>query len=175
MNIKITKFSSLIFSALFTAILCIVSQIIIPTPFGIPFTLQTFIIAFCGFLLGTSRSVSAIAVYITLGAVGLPVFSQFRGGAQFLFSATGGYIIGFLILAAACGMAERLLKDIFKITVSIIGLLICHLIGVSVFYLVSNTSFLQSAVISSLPFIIKDIISVIAAFYLAKKLKKQRL
>ncbi len=174
MKIKNSKLSGVVFSALFAAVLCIVSQIAIPTPFGIPFTLQTFAVALCGYLLSVSCSVSVVMVYITLGVIGLPVFSHFRGGAQLLFSSTGGFLIGFLILAAACSFTEKLPKDILKIASGLIGLIVCHLIGITVFSLVSNSPFFEAALVSSLPFLIKDIVSVITAFYIAKKLKKQR-
>ena len=173
MKIKNKKLLNLIFAALFAAVLAVTSQIAIPTPMLVPITLQIFIIALGGYLLGTTTSLSSVAVYITLGAVGLPVFSHFRGGAQILFSATGGFIIGFLILAAACGLSGKLKRDISKIAISLLGLLLCHLCGTAVFSIITNTPFFESFMVSSLLFLIKDIILVILAFYISKKIKQR--
>lgn len=174
MKIKKGKLTSAIEAALFTAIICIVSQIAIPTPLNVPITLQTFAIALCGYWLGLKWGLAATAVYIILGAVGLPVFSFFRGGTQVLTSATGGFIIGFLILSASCGIASRFKKTSLKLLLGIVGLLICHMIGILQFSFVSNTTLFEAAAVSSLPFLIKDIILVIASYPIAKKYKKQR-
>lgn len=170
---KNKKLLNLIFSALFAAVLAITSQIAIPTFISVPITLQTFIIALGGYLLGTATSLGSVLVYITLGAVGLPVFSHFRGGAQILFSATGGFILGFLALAAACGLSHKLQKDISKISLSLFGLLLCHICGTAVFSTVTSTGFFKSFIASSLLFLIKDIILVILAFYISKKFKQR--
>ena len=53
---------ALIFSALFTAVLCVFSQIAIPTP-AIPITLQVFGVALCGYLLGARLSVLSVAPF----------------------------------------------------------------------------------------------------------------
>lgn len=174
MKLNKPKFAGAISAALFTAIICIISQIAIPSPLGVPFTLQTFAIALCGYLLGVKWSVCAVVVYILIGAIGVPVFSSFRGGAQALISATGGFIIGFLFLSAACSISVKLKRDIFKILLSLGGLLLCHMIGALQFGIVSEIGFFKAFMISSLPFLIKDIISVIAAFYIANKIIKKR-
>ena len=84
------------FAALFTAITAALSQAAIPTPFGVPLTLQTFAVALCGYVLGIKWGLASIITYILLGVFGVPVFSGFKGGAQVLFGATGGFIFGFL-------------------------------------------------------------------------------
>lgn len=173
MKIKNKKLLKLIFAALFAAVLAVTSQIAIPTPLLVPITLQTFIIALGGYLFGTTTTLSGVMVYITLGVIGLPVFSGFRGGAQVLFSATGGFIIGFLILAATCGLSIKLKRDILKIALSLLGLLLCHLCGTAVFSIVTNTPFFEAFMVSSLLFLIKDIILVILAVFISKKIKQR--
>ena len=55
------------FAALFTAITAALSQAAIPTPFGVPLTLQTFAVALCGYVLGIKWGLASIITYILLG------------------------------------------------------------------------------------------------------------
>ena len=84
----------------------------VTVPFGpVPFTLQTFAVMFALFALAPSEALAAIACYLVLGAVGLPVFSGFKGGIASLLGPTGGFIVGFLVAAAiALGVAYLLRK-----------------------------------------------------------------
>ncbi len=80
--------------AMFAAIMAVCSWISIPAP--VPFTLQTMAVFLAVGLLGGKRGTIAVAIYILLGAVGLPVFAGFSGGLGTLLGLTGGYIFGFL-------------------------------------------------------------------------------
>ena len=90
----------------------------ISVPMMIPFTLQTF-------------AVCLISGYILLGAIGIPVFSGFRGGPGALLGATGGYIVGFFFTALTVGLAVK--KFGFKLPVLLIsmalGILLCYAFG----------------------------------------------
>jgi biotin transport system substrate-specific component len=99
---KKEKIKSITYVALFVAIIAVVSQIAIPMPSLVPITLQTLVIAMCGYLLGLKRGLVAIIVYIALGAVGAPVFSSFQGGFSVLIGYTGGFIWGFIPLVILC-------------------------------------------------------------------------
>ena len=82
--------------ALFAVLLAVCGWIALPLP-PIPATLQTFGVFAALLFLGGRNGTCAVAVYLLLGAVGLPVFSGFRGGLGVLLEAPGGYLIGFLI------------------------------------------------------------------------------
>lgn len=163
---------ALIFSALFTAVICVFSQIAIPTPI-IPVTLQIFAVCLCGYLLGVKFSLLSVLCYILLGAVGLPVFYGFQGGAQHLFSFTGGFIFGFLPLALCCGVFTKSKSEILKISFGILGVLICHLIGVLQFCLVSSNGFFESFLVASLPYLLKDIPLCVIAYYVVKFISRK--
>ncbi len=66
--------------ALFTALIAVLAQISIPLPGGVPLTLQTFAVPLAGLVLGSKRGTIATAVYVLLGAVGVPVFAGFSVG-----------------------------------------------------------------------------------------------
>ena len=158
----------LITAALFTAITAVLSQTAIPTPFDVPLTLQTFAVALCGYVLGLAST----AAYILLGTVGVPVFSGFRGGVQVLFGATGGFIFGFLFLTGLCGVGVLIKNKYLKILPGFAGLAICHIWGSLQYALIYKMKFVPAFLLVSAPYLIKDIISVAAAFLLAVYIKK---
>ena len=162
---------SLIFAALFTAIICVFSQIAVPTPV-LPVTLQVFGVCLCGYVLGAKFSLLSVLCYILLGAVGLPVFYGFQGGAHHLLSLTGGFILGFLPLTLCCGIFNNSKSNLLKILFGVFGVLVCHLIGVLQFSFVSSNSFFESFIIASLPYLLKDIPLCVLAFYIAKFIKR---
>ncbi len=162
----------LIFSALFTAVICVFSQIAIPTP-TMPITLQIFGVCLCGYLLGVKYSFFSILCYVALGAIGLPVFYGFQGGVHHLLNFTGGFIFGFLPLAFCCGISLKFKHNLVKIVLSVIGVLICHTIGVLQFSFVSSNGLFESFLVASLPYLIKDIPLCIIAFYIAKILNRK--
>lgn len=89
---------------MFCAVLTAISQISLPMPTGVPVTIQLFGVALVGAVLGWKRAVYTTVVYILLGAVGIPVFSNFRGGLSVLTGVTGGYILAWPVMAALCGI-----------------------------------------------------------------------
>ena len=173
MNNTKPKLAEVALSALFVAIICVLAQIIIPTPWGVPFTLQIFAVCLCGYLLGVKIAVSSVGAYILLGLIGLPVFSGFKGGIHSLLGITGGFIFGFLAVAFFCGVAKNVKQKYLKILFSAVGIILCHIIGVLQLSLVSKAGFFESFVTASLPFILKDILLIFAAYFVAKILEKR--
>jgi biotin transport system substrate-specific component len=174
---KNKNLSTLIFCALMTACACVLSQIVIPTPFGVPLTLQTFIFALTGFVLGARFGISVSLLYIIMGAIGLPVFSGFRGGIGCIFGdLTGGFLIGFIPLTALCGIKQYVFHKkhgrLLSVAFGSLGVVLCHICGVSFYSAISGIPFLESTVIVSLPFILKDMIFVFLAYLLSGKIIK---
>lgn len=89
------------------AVVAVASQLYIPIQ-PVPITMQTLAVLLVGSTLGALRGTLAMLLYMGLGLVGLPVFSEGASGAAVLFGATGGYIIGFAFAAALTGwLAQR--------------------------------------------------------------------
>ncbi|WP_308289460.1 biotin transporter BioY [Mumia sp. zg.B17] len=70
---------------------------------GVPITLQTFAVMLTGCLLGPVRGFAAVALYLTLGAIGLPVFAEHSAGLGAFTSVSAGYLISFPFAAALGG------------------------------------------------------------------------
>lgn len=169
-NIKTIQ--SIAVASVFTAIICISAQISVPMPYGVPVTLQTFAVALCGYCLGAKKSLMSIVAYILIGLAGVPVFSNFNGGAAALFGKTGGFIFGFIFLILSCGFAEKIDRKILKILTGMGGIILCHLTGIIWFSFLTKSSLFSSAVMVSIPFILKDVVSVVLAELLSERLKK---
>lgn len=162
------------FSALFAAFFAVCAWISFPMPSGISLTLQTFGIAFGGYMLGAGWGTAAYAVYLLVGAVGFPVFSAFGSGIGQLLGVTGGYLIGFFGLVALCGAARKINNIPLRLLLGFSGLAVCHLCGILQFSRISGNGFLASAAVATLPYIAKDLISVAAAAFAAQLLLKRQ-
>ena len=88
---------------LLAACLCILAPVSFPIGV-IPISLATFAIYIIASLLVWHNTVLVILVYIVIGAVGLPVFSGFRGGFSILLGYTGGYIFGYILMGLAISL-----------------------------------------------------------------------
>jgi len=171
------KLYFLIQSALFAAIIAVLAQLAIPMHNGVPITLQTFAIALCGFFLGI-KAIVPVMIYILMGAVGMPVFANLKGGIGIITGATGGFIIGFMPMSILCGTsklfkinslksASSIIKIIISIIISLVGLAICHCMGAFHFAKFTNKAFIDVLPLVSYPFILKDVLSIIFAYILA--------
>ena len=67
------------FTALSIAIIAVSAWITIPVG-PVPFTLQMFAVTLAILVLTPKQAIGAIAGYLALGAIGVPVFSGMRGG-----------------------------------------------------------------------------------------------
>lgn len=156
-----------VFTGVLAALLAVLSQISIPLPSGVPITLQTFSVALCGFVLGPVMGTAAVAVYLALGAVGLPVFAGFSGGFGVFVNLTGGFLWGFLPMAFVTGVGAKLQNKFLSISMGIAGMFICHVCGIVQFAIVMDMPLIQAFLVASAPYLIKDIISVGLAYFVA--------
>ena len=91
---------SVVFIALTIAIMAVSAWITISLG-PIPFTLQMFALTFAIVVLEPKECLCAVAGYLVLGAIGVPVFSSMRGGIGVLMGPTGGFLWGYFFGAAA--------------------------------------------------------------------------
>ena len=90
--------------ALLTAL---AAQVSVPL-WPVPVTGQTLAVLLVGMTLGAMRGGLSMVLYVALGIVGLPVFSDASSGWGVLAGPTGGYLIGFIASAVLTGwLAQR--------------------------------------------------------------------
>lgn len=164
--------------SVFAVLIALCSWITIPM--AVPFTMQTFGI-FCALgVLGGKRGTLSVIIYILLGAVGLPVFSGFKGGVSALFGVTGGYIAGFVFTALGYWLITKIFgtKKYVKIIAMAAGLLLCYAFGTAWFVLVySKTNgaigVLQALSMCVFPFIIPDAVKIALAVFVSNAVRKK--
>ena len=99
------KLKRMMFAALFAALTAAVSWFKIPLPFTpVPITLQTLVVLLSGAMLGAYYGALAMILYITVGALGLPVFAGGGSGFGALLGPTGGYLFSYPLAAFVIGL-----------------------------------------------------------------------
>lgn len=159
----------LVLCGLFAALTAICSFINIPLGFTpIPVNLGTLAVFLTGGILGKKYGTISMTVYVLLGAVGVPVFSGFRGGLGVLAGPTGGYIIGYVAAAFVIGLLIDKLPNWLSM---LIGLTICYILGTAWFMISTGTALWASLVSCVFPFLIGDALKIFVAALLVKKLR----
>lgn len=143
-----------------TALLAVSAMVTVP--FGpVPFTLQTMVLALLPVVLGGRDAVCSVALYLLLGAVGLPVFSGLSGGVAHLLGPTGGFLWGFLIGTALAAVVCDLSRVPERIRFSLGALLMLatsYVAGTAQLSLVMGVSPQAAAAMAVLPFVGPDLV-----------------
>lgn len=166
-----SKLKQISLCAIFTSIIAATAWISIPTGFGVNLTFQLFGVCLTAFILGVKSALAATAVYIVLGAAGLPVFSYFTGGFGVLVGITGGFLWGFLFSAILCGVSKNIKHKATKYGLMTLAVLLCHAAGVTQFCIITGNGVWAAFLTVSLPFLLKDLILVFLAEIVSKKIK----
>lgn len=90
--------------AVFTALIAVSGIVSVPIPFTqVQLSFQTMFVIMAGALLGARDGAIAVLVYVAMGLLGLPVFTE-GGGLGYVFKPSFGYLIGFPLGAALAGL-----------------------------------------------------------------------
>ena len=167
------KTKQMVLIALMTAVTCVLGPLSIPLPFSpVPISLTNFAIFLAIFVLGMKNGTISFIIYLLLGAVGVPVFSSFRGGLQVLAGPTGGYLIGFIFLALIMGFAlehfdRKLVPTIIGM---IIGMAVCYAFGTVWLAKLLSLSFKEGLMMGVIPYLPGDAAKIIIAAIVGPKL-----
>ncbi len=131
-------------------------------------TMQIFGVFLTLLVLGGGKGTAACAVYLFMGALGLPVFSGFQGGPGVLLGPTGGYLWGFLLLGLCYWVLKKPLGDILSL---ILGLAVCYGCGTVWFYLIYGGSLWSVVLNCVIPYLLPDGVKMIMAVAVSKRIK----
>ena len=197
-----SKTTYLALCGLFAAIMAVCSMITIPLGFTpVPINLGTLGVFLTGGMLGRKYGTISMAVYVLIGAIGVPVFAGFKGGLAVLAGPTGGYIIGYIVAVFLIGLIiefatsrhkeaprnketsrnknaagnspSRLCPGYATTAIAmVIGLLACYLLGTIWFIISTGTGVWASLVACVIPFLPGDAIKIAAATILVCRLRR---
>lgn len=161
-------------AAVLTAITCVLAPISIPIG-PVPISLGFFCIFLVGAMLPPHLAVMSTLVYIVLGAVGVPVFTNFEGGLQKLVGPTGGYLTAYPLMALIIALSIVLFKKKNIISI-VVGMVISLIVGYTfgtVWFVVSTGSTIKNALLLCVtPFIIVDLVKLVCASVLSLAMSK---
>lgn len=184
----------LAYMALGAVLIALCSWISIPAV--VPFTMQTFAVFLVLLVLGGRRGTMTIVVYVLLGAVGLPVFSQFGAGIGVLLGSTGGYILGFIFMGltyrlvtgaagrsstskvrwtGTTGMGRSGKARWTEAAALVLGLLVLYAFGTAWYMFMyartqGGAGLMSVLLLCVIPFVIPDLIKLALALALARRL-----
>ncbi len=148
-----------------TGLVAAAAQVSIPFQ-PVPLTGQTFAVVLVGTSLGVVRGAASLALYLWLGVAGAPIYADGNHGWSVLTGATGGYIVGFVLAAAATGyLAERGWDRRFSSAVGamLTGNVIIYAVGLPWLAVVLNTNLEQTLEFGLYKFVPGDLLKLYLA------------
>jgi biotin transport system substrate-specific component len=143
-------------------VVALAAQVVVPVPLSpVPMTLQPLAVLAVGGVLGAIGGVSALVLYIALGALGLPVFAAGGSGLLHLVGPTGGYLLAFPVAAGVTGaLVARAPRSILRVLLACaLGMVIIHVGGVAQLALLGGNP-VAAFRIGFLPFLTGDLLKV---------------
>lgn len=170
------KVKELCLCALFSAFIAIGAWIKIPVSF-IPITLQTLFVILAALVL-KKKAIYSVLLYLMIGLMGIPVFIG-GGGLSYVMMPSFGYLLGFLICAGFVGRYQKTAYSSLFIR-CVYGMLMIYAMGILYFVALQffyygkiyTLSFLLTSL--CLVYIPGDLISIIAALFIYRRMEKIR-
>ena len=172
-NKKLTTYQMAV-TALMAAALCVLGPLSVPIG-AIPISLSNFVICLTVWLLGPKFGTLSVAVYLLIGLVGVPVFSGYGAGIAKLAGPTGGYLVGYLLLAFIGGLFIEKSKG--QPVISGIGLVLgdaaCYVLGTIWFMILTGADLVSALGWCVLPYLPGDAVKIVLAAVLTMQLDKR--
>jgi biotin transport system substrate-specific component len=150
-----------------TALVALAAQISVKLPFTpVPITGQTFAVVLVGASLGAIRGAASLTLYFLVGILGAPVYAHRDHGWDVITSASGGYIVGFVLAAAVTGfLAEQKWDRRFSSAVGamLTGNVIIYLVGLPWLAVVLDTNLETTLEDGLYPFVPGDLFKLYCA------------
>jgi len=176
----------ILFAVSMASITGAMAQVRVVLPWSpVPITLQTFTVLLAGVVLGKRWGAISQALYLGIGALGMPWFTGYKSGLQALAGPTGGYLIGFILAALLIGyFTDTYIKS--RSFFPMLGLMIFAnfiiIYGLGIIQLGLYLSWVKGVKVSlpallwmgAIPFIPGDLTKAIAAAIIVIFLNKQK-
>ena len=178
MRAKTSAVCELAIVALSIALMTVCSYISFPSPMG-HITLQLFAVLLVACTLDLKKSVSAVALYVVMGLIGLPIFAGFRGGIGVLFEISGGFLAAFILISVIIPLARYFFGNsrLCLIISSVCSILLSYVIATVWIHVASGGiehpgSFMIYLLLYTAFFIIPDLLKLALVIYVAPRVRK---
>lgn len=156
--------------ALAAALLCLISPWSVYIG-GVPITLSFFVILLVSRVFKPSVAVMSTAVYVALGAVGVPVFAGFVGGFQALIGPTGGFIVCYPLVALANSTIGK--TTVKRLAVGVASAILMYIVGFLWMSFTTDADFLAIFSLFAPIYLAFDLVKIFFASYLGDKIKNR--
>lgn len=165
------RIKGLLLTALFAALTAVGAWIRIPVGYS-SVTLQFFFCCMAGFLLGPYKGAASQLIYVLLGLVGLPVFTE-GGGLTYVARPGFGFLLGLIPAAFLMGLLtkKRPCPLFRRILAALSGLAALYLLGLPWFCFAIKGGFSPEIAASCLVFLPFDFLKLLFALLLSRKLE----
>ena len=168
----IEKLRWMVLASLMAALTAVGAYIHVPIG-PVPIVLSTLFVLLSGLLLGSRWGLVSMALYLFVGAIGIPVFSGGRGGFAHFLGPTGGYLFGYVLASWVTGfIAERsrgiLILEVLSV---VVGSLVIYGLGVPWLKVVTQMSWSKALLMGMVPFLIGDAVKATVALVLARAVR----
>ena len=139
----------------------------------IPLSFCTLMLYITPYILGWRQGSVATLVFILLGMIGVPVFTNFESGLGKVLGPTGGYIAGYIPLVIITGLAikffskNRVLQFLGMITATAV----LYTLGTAWFCIQSGNGLQKAIALCVVPFIPGDLIKMAVAVIVGPELQ----
>jgi biotin transport system substrate-specific component len=140
------------------------AQASVVTPLSpVPFTLQTLAVLLVGGVLGSTRGVASMILYVVAGAAGVPWFAHHSSGVE---GATIGYLAGFVAAAWVVGFlaqrrGDRRVRS--AVSVLLLGTAVVYALGVIGLIASLHVGPVEALRLGVVPFVLVDLVKVVVA------------
>ena len=173
MEKKLTTYQMAV-TALMAAVMCVLGPLTVPIG-AVPISLANFVICLTAWLLGPKFGTLSVAVYLCIGLIGVPVFSGYGAGLAKIAGPTGGYLVGYLLLALIGGLFIEKSKS--NPVVSGIGLVLgdaaCYVLGTAWFVFQMQCELGYALSVCVYPFIALDLAKIVVSCVVGALLRKR--
>ena len=159
------------------ALMCVAGPLSVPIG-PVPVSLATFAVYLAGALLGWKRGPLAVAIYLLIGIVGIPVFAGFSGGFGRVAGVTGGYLVGYLPCAMITGLGAFNASDsadrpLWRLPLCMVaGTAALYALGTAWFMAQTGNSLAASMGMCVIPFLPGDAAKIAAATLVATPVRR---
>jgi biotin transport system substrate-specific component len=168
----IEKLRWMVLASLMAALTAVGAYILVPIG-PVPIVLSTLFVLLSGLLLGSRWGLGSMALYLMVGAIGMPVFSGGRGGLAHFLGPTGGYLFGYVFASWLTGLIAERSRGIliFEILSVFIGSLAIYSLGLPWLKMVTQISWTKTFMVGMVPFLIGDGVKASVAIVLARAVR----